>query len=202
MGTRTTGLDKQDDDSRNRRIILLNGPPNSGKDTLGEILSQRGYGSLHSFKERLITISLFISGVSITDWVQRYNNRELKETPWERLGGLSQREYLIRVSEEWLKPTFGEDYFGRAAAARIKEEGPFRQDIIFTDSGFPAEMEPLRAVSNDIVLVRLHREGCTFAGDSRGYMYKVGDRQIDIDVIEGLPHLTANRILIALNSPD
>lgn len=196
MGAGTTELDTREiPPIEDRRILLLNGPPNSGKDTLGGILAMRGYGRLYSFKKRLIEIALVTSGVTYGEWVRRYGVRELKETPWGRLGGLSQREYLIRISEDWVKPVFGEDYFGRAAVEDIVAGGSSHWDAIFTDSGFAAEVAPLRALSGNTVLVRLHREGCNFEGDSRGYLHSVCQREFDINVPDGQPEATADIII-------
>ena len=89
-------------------VIILNGPPSSGKDAGCMELKKFFPHSRHSeMKEHLFEMALLISGVSKEHWFQRYNNRDLKELPWDKLGGLTQREFLIRISEDWCKPVFG-----------------------------------------------------------------------------------------------
>ncbi len=150
-------------------IVVLNGPPSSGKDTIAEYLTEHhGYAEAR-FKTKLVQIALMISQISGFDWCTRYDDRELKETPWDRLGGLSQREYLIKISEDWVKPLHGESYFGDVLAQRIKYnyEG---MDVILSDSGFVEEIKPVLALGISTLIVRLYREGCSFDGDSRDYL--------------------------------
>lgn len=151
---------------KNGRVILLNGPPHVGKDTIGNLLHEAGLGTLCRFKDELFRLALSISQISKPAWFARYNDRELKEKPWDLLGGLSQREFLIRISEDWIKPTFGERYFGDAAAryARINTQS------IFTDSGFVSETQSLIDADLDVYIFRLYREGYDFGGDSRAYL--------------------------------
>lgn len=81
---------------------------------------------------------------------------------------LSIRSAMIYSSEIICKPRFGEDYFGRSRASEIKDG-----EIVFDGScGFVEELGPLLAKvpMNDILLLRIHREGFTFDGDSRYYI--------------------------------
>ena len=150
-------------------LICLNGPPKSGKDTLAKYIRESHKYAGGSFKTKLIEIALCISQISYFDWDTRYEDRSLKEEPWQRLGGLSQREYLIKISEDWVKPVQGSRYLGDVLAHRIKYnfEG---LDVVLSDSGFPDELKPLLELEHDILIVHLHRYGCSFEGDSRGYL--------------------------------
>jgi hypothetical protein len=189
MGTGTIAVDKLMDtgfaqSKPRRKVILLNGPPGSGKDTIGTLLHLAECGGLKSFKTQLIDIALRVSGVSWATWTSRYCNRELKETPWDKLGGLSQREYLIKISEDWVKPVHGEEYFGEAALANCLGEGPF----IFTDSGFPNEVQPFIDADMDVLIFRLERDGFTFEGDSRDYLPDIpGTRAWHVELEDGKP---------------
>lgn len=146
--------------------IILNGPPGSGKDTIANHLE--GYNSfeVYSFKKHLIEIALLTSRVDYIDWWKRYNDRDLKDTPWDVLGGLSQRQYLIKISEEWIKPVHGESYFGDILAHEIKYE---EADVVISDSGFDAEAVPVIQLG-DTLVVYLYRDGCSYEGDSRSYL--------------------------------
>jgi hypothetical protein len=78
---------------------------------------------------------------------------------------LSVREAVIYTSEIICKPRFGADYFGRARANSVYD-GDF---IIDGSCGFKEELVPLidKLGQENILLLRIHREDCTFAGDSR-----------------------------------
>lgn len=157
-----------------KKIIMLNGAPSSGKDTIAKLFSEK-FGFHHmEIKAELFNIALKLSGIRPTIWYDRYNDREnnLKEKPWDRLGGLSQREFLIRISEDWMKPVFGSDVFGVKAANAVKYETSPNGNAIFSDSGFQVELDAMvREFGEDnVLLVRLHRNGYSFDGDSRGYL--------------------------------
>jgi hypothetical protein len=123
-----------------------------------------------------------ISRINTGDWFQRYNNRVLKETPWSRLGGLSQREFLIKISEEWVKPIFGKDYYGKVAGEAADNELLWDHNVVFSDGGFQEEFDTIKSIvgKENILLVRLYREGASWEGDSRGYL-KNPDWEVDIE---------------------
>lgn len=78
---------------------------------------------------------------------------------------MSIREAMIYVSEIICKPRFGNNYFGVARAKSILEG----EIIVDGSTGFQEELPPLieRVGKDNILLLRIHREGCTFEGDSR-----------------------------------
>ena len=176
-----------------RKVVLLNGPPGCGKDTIGRILCDLGMCEMLAFKGKLFDIALNVSGISKEDWFERYNDRELKELPWERIGDLSQRQFLIKISEEWLKPTFDDGYFGRAAAEAI-DTLDSEKDVVFTDSGFQKETDVLIAHGYEVHVIHLRREGYSFDGDSRNYLTGY-DRTYDIELINGEPYVAAGEII-------
>ncbi len=165
------------------KVIILNGPPRSGKDTIASEMSEIVYNvSTASFKKRIIELALFMSGIQRIDWVTRYDelseayavllegHKWMKDVPWDRLGGKSQREYLIWISEEVMKPVHGDDYFGRTLVRDIDSRG-LEFDYIVSDGGFIDELPPLLEDDRlDVYIVKLYREGCSFAGDSRNYI--------------------------------
>lgn len=72
------------------------------------------------------------------------------------------------MSENVIKPSFGKDAFGKAFVNSLPEEG-----IVFvSDSGFPEELQPVidHVGSDNVLVVRIQREGCSFEGDSRDYL--------------------------------
>ena len=136
-----------------KTLLILNGPPRSGKDTIAKRLTD----FIHvEFKEELFNMAIEMSGVPSDEWFARYEGyiqengpyenfktTWLKNEPWDKLNGLSQREFMIKVSEEWAKPLFGKDVFGKRLKERLdckawKEDESF----VTSDGGFFEEMLP------------------------------------------------------------
>lgn len=180
------------------RVILLNGAPGSGKDTIAELLRMWHGFEQCEFKAPLFAIAGAASGICPLLWEQRYEDREMKEKPWDLLGGLSQREFMIKISEDWVKPVFGEEHFGILAARAAQQSMEEGNDVVFSDSGFPEEMEPLIDLFgvDDVLLVRLNREGYSFDNDSRDYITPVvGQHFLEISIREGDPDRAVLEIL-------
>lgn len=179
-------------------IVILNGPAGSGKDTIGGILGQvHGWG-VESFKAPMWEVAKATLGESLfRKFEQDYASREYKEKPLAYLGGISPRQFFIRISEEWCKPTFGQRYFGNRMADTLLS---YPGAKVITDGGFPAEVEPLAEVGLHVVIVRLHREGFDFDGDSRSYIRDdaflhiaplLRPHFLDIELVEGKPELAS-----------
>jgi len=154
-----------------KKVIILNGPPNSGKDVAARELVTRlngeGIYCRHlQFKDRLIEITKAIYGIGADRWEEIYT-REGKEKCLHELGGLSPRQALIHVSEEIIKKSFSRDYFGEAAAGDLTEGVN-----VFSDGGFVEEVRPIisKVGVKNVLIIRIHRTGHTFQGDSRKYL--------------------------------
>lgn len=178
--------------------VILNGPPHSGKDTLAELLSVFGFKQM-AMKTQLYIDTAKYFGIQLEKLIIAASDRELKEHPWQRLklGNmvLSPRDALIHVSEKCIKPTQGDDYFGKAAARACTEAGaPL---VVFSDGGFASEIKPLEEVFREVVIFHLHRAGCSFAGDSRSYLEGF-DNTHELYLVNGQPHLAVNQILDVL----
>jgi len=98
---------------------------------------------------------------------------------------LTPREAMIHVSEFMIKPTLGQDWFGRKRVQALINH-PHR---VFFDSstGFKEELPPLIDVlgQENILLLRIRRKGFDFS-DSRGYIDDgVIDNTFDVENIEG-----------------
>ena len=99
----------------------------------------------------------------------------IKTEPTELLGGKSYVEVQISQSEGWAKPFFGIDIFGRLIVRRLQKAIDLNPDqglFVCSDSGFTEESWPTVEFfgKKNTLLVKLGREGKTFAGDSRGYI--------------------------------
>ena len=151
-------------------LIILNGPAGCGKDTIGGILHEQYNFNMLSFKSPMWAIAEASLGSFFPMFKERYNDRKLKEVPWLPIG-CSPRQFFIKISEEWCKPTFGSEYFG--AALEDAYSSRYRDSVfptVVTDGGFSAELHPALAKGIKVVIVRLHRQGFSFAGDSRDYI--------------------------------
>jgi hypothetical protein len=158
------------------KIIVLNCPPRSGKDTIANEFAERNGFKILSFKERLIEIALLVSNVSREEWENRYEN--YKDVPWERLGHLSQRQYLIKISEEWVKPIHGKSYFGKIIAENASN---YKGICILPDGGFEEEIIPLyEKYANNLLILQWSRSGCTFENDSRDWITRFPEITIRI----------------------
>lgn len=149
----------------NKPVILLNAPPNSGKDTIAAVLSER-LGLPHKeFKGKLFELALSISGLQQWEWDEIYT-RELKEKPSDRLWGMSPRAFMIDISERMIKPACGRAYFGEILGMQCG------QGAVVSDSGFNTEAEALaeQVGGENVYCVQFTREGCSFDGDSRRFI--------------------------------
>lgn len=154
-----------------KRILFLNGPPRSGKDTLGRLLQgallRSGWLSVSFKYAKLLkerTHALYGSSAPHDAF------EETKDEPNDLFLGLTPRQAYIAVSEKYMKPVHGEDVFGRLLRDELVAE--LRGHVaIITDSGFRAEAAPIieEYGIEQCLLIRLARAGCTFEGDSRSY---------------------------------
>lgn len=89
---------------------------------------------------------------------------------------LSIREAMIYMSEVIIKPRMGSAYFGKARALSVQPNEVFLDDstAAFDVDGeiLCDEVYPLieKIGQDNILLLRLHREGFDFTGDSRRYV--------------------------------
>jgi len=154
-----------------KKVVFLNGPPYSGKDTAANFLHKHFmhapyYATKLKFSKPLKDACQALYGI---DHDERKWLEQNKEQPYDKLLGLSWRQSQIVMAEEWLKPTFGNDVLGRIAFRHFQQM-PSNMALI-SDSGFEQEAVPLvQAFGPDnCLIVQLQREGCTFEGDSRSY---------------------------------
>lgn len=160
------------------KVVILNGPPNSGKDAIAAYFKQ--FNGVHhkEFKKPIFDIALAVAQIGRDEFFKVYNDRALKETPDPRLFNRSPRDHLIHTSETLIKPVYGTEYFGEVFASSLKEGLN-----ISSDGGFIEELQPtIRKVGKEnVLIIRLHRDGSNFDNDSRDYLYNTGCYEVDID---------------------
>ena len=169
------------------RVIILNGPPNIGKDTLGNNVQQLIGWPRMEFKEALYRETASYYGVDLVTFAMLASGRTTKEVPMPTLGGLSPRQAMIHVSEEVIKPKFGKQFFGAKAYELIQTLDDSTDTVVFSDGGFVEEAEYLVGMGCEVHIIQLHAEGRDFGNDSRNYITLVGATMHRIDVTLGQP---------------
>lgn len=170
------------------KMIVLNGPPRSGKDTFLKLLKAVFMDDLPT--DKLVPFSykwVLCEGVGkrysihpkvIWDWNA---NTLTKDTPKKSLGGKSVRQCLIYESEEVIKKELGEDGVALKTFENVKShikewlDNPIEDCVLVTpDGGFESEMlcamKFFGICRSDIFLIRFQRKGHTFEGDSRDFI--------------------------------
>jgi hypothetical protein len=162
-----------------KKIICLNGPPGSGKDTgafaiLGFCARHAAWmqGTHEKFAEPLKAGVHKLFGM-FEGW-NRFDNpthAHLKDEVHRDLFGMTPREAYIWMSEKCVKPLLGEDAFGQMMEHNLRRN-PRASFHVISDCGFAPELVPIiRYVGPENVLIlELHASGKDFSGDSRGYI--------------------------------
>jgi len=182
----------------NYLVVVLNGPPGCGKDTLAEYIAFNGH-PFYMFGEHRTLVYHEKFAEPIKDALSAFLDISRDELEFNKnIPGLlpnnqSIRRSLITMSEEWAKPTFGNGIFGTMLGKKIeryvtRSKGKFiRQDpkqlYIISDSGFYEELEALEELHpGKVRLIRIGRDGCTYEGDSRSYLFNVPLRVKAVDI--------------------
>ena len=149
-----------------KKVVILNGPPSSGKDDGADFLLSEFAGVKKEFKDQLFRLTKLIWNVDDETWDYLYQ-REFKEQSTPLLGGMSPRQALIHTSETVIKPNYGKTYFGVCAARTLNEGINF-----FSDGGFVEELQPIieELGEENVLVIRIHRPGYNFSSDSRRYL--------------------------------
>ena len=181
------------------RVILLNGPPECGKDTAAAMLKQSfgQYAHIEKFARPVKEGCHGLFGiVDDKGRVLRHDAFELvKNEPNAEFLGLSPRQAYIWYSEVVMKPKFGQSIFGNMAVANMRRWlSNFQQDVkkgillnvppvfLISDSGFAVETDPVveEFGACNVLLIRLYRDGKTFAADSRSYIDPPSIKKVDV----------------------
>ena len=177
------------------KVIILNGPPGVGKDTLANNVEDLfGWPKLE-FKTALYAETADYYGVDLISFTMLATSRLTKEVALPTLGGISPRQALIHVSEEIIKPKYGKKLFGLKAMDSIRMLDGVTDTVIFSDGGFVEEVECLIEHGCDVHIVQLHAEGFDFGNDSRNYVTVGGANLHKLNVTMGDPMADLNNFI-------
>lgn len=155
-----------------KTIFLLNGPASSGKDSLASFLWWELPGGcfIDKFAYPLKQANKVMFSLSEKDFIDYDTNAELKNAKCDRFYGKSWRQVNIDLSEDFIKTHYGDDFFGRSLVERIKQKDG--KVFLIPDSGFLSEAQVVVDAfgKENVFLIKLLRQGYTFAGDSRNYI--------------------------------
>jgi hypothetical protein len=147
------------------RITFLNGPAQVGKDTLANLIcTDKRFMHVKMSRRLKDALRPFLFNQHAD-----FDSDAFKRSD---LHGTSVRKALISLSEDWAKPTFGLDIFGRLLASDIEAlltENPELKFVV-SDSRFEDECRPVLKICGKGLLVRIHRPGHDFTNDSGSYL--------------------------------
>lgn len=185
------------------KIVFINGAPRSGKDSAGNMIAAEAPGKWISTKFATEVKERCHAAYRLTEAIggrpfQHGHFEYVKDEPSILFHGRSPREAYKALSEKFMKPLHGKDIFGRMLVDRIHQFN--RRDIdgfVITDSGFVEEAVPVvkEFGADNCMLLRLHRKGFTFRGDSRSLinLIPLGVKTYDVNSPDGdLPGLLEN----------
>lgn len=152
------------------KVVFLNGPARSGKDTAAKLLIEE-FGCRHyKISQPLKTALGAFFSLSASDYARLFEGPDKDKAAPELYGDVP-RQALISLSEEWAKRRYDNSVFGRLAVRHLRSpsDTPF---TVISDSGFRTEAEVLVKWlgAKNCLLIQLSREGAIYDGDSRGYI--------------------------------
>lgn len=160
------------------KLILVNGPPRSGKDTAGGLIREitNGDARVDKFARVLKEMCHAAYGQVFADGTVCPHDffENCKDQPHPEFHGATPRQVYIAMSERMMKPLHGPGIFGKMLLEKhLWMCGTNGAILVVTDSGFREEAEVLveRFGAANTTIVQLEREGCTFENDSRDYVY-------------------------------
>ena len=157
------------------KILLLNGPPRCGKDTISQIIKDDASSIIHQekFARPMKVTTPLIYGITLQHWVEHLDTPQNKDMPCDEFFGKTPREVQIALSEDYLKPLHGSGIFGQLAVRRIEMINfNWFELVVMSDSGFYDEALMIieRFGADNVELWNILREGCNFKKDSRDYI--------------------------------
>lgn len=157
------------------KVVLFNGPPGCGKDTVSHMLVQHmeAQGVTSAVKEDSLSLPLRHIAYAMTQFDGDYDGDDyakFKGVTFREFGGKTGRQLMIDVSESFLKTTYGIPVM---AQMLLQRNSAFHGVLLVRDSGFQIEVDPILDVvgRKNVYLVRVNRDGYDFSNDSREWVH-------------------------------
>lgn len=162
-------------------IILLNGPPQSGKNTIastiGVFLAANNIGFTEiALAEKLRKISEILIGRTLDDAAyNKIKDQSLQFGETET----TLRQLMINMSENFFKQHYGPNIWAQLAIAKIFAQSvnldynnSRKYIVVITDLGFQEEIDAFtnEYYPNRLLLVHVNRPGKSFTNDSRKFV--------------------------------
>ena len=163
------------------KIIITNGPPRSGKDTLCNLILEgiTDHDLIPlSYKKTLYVGVARRYGLSVEAVYQMNADTLIKDEPSQLFGGKSVRQALIFESENVIKKELGPQGVAIQTFKLLEEEygkERLKNAVLYcSDGGFNSELDAAYDFFginvDDVYIIRMLREGCSFEGDSREFL--------------------------------
>lgn len=163
------------------KIIITNGPPRSGKDTMCGLIRESITGCdliPLSYKKTLYVGVARRYGLSVEAVYQLNADTLIKDEPSDLFGGKSVRQALIYESEDVIKKKYGPQGVAIQTFKLLEEEygvERLKNAVLYcSDGGFNSELfaayDYFGIGVEDVYILCMLREGCSFDGDSREFL--------------------------------
>lgn len=183
------------------RVLMLNGPPRSGKDSVAAALAAKDNSVIRVSLAAPLKLAVHHTFNVPDKSVEAYELS--KDEPNEHFFGDSPRQAYIKFSETYMKPNYGNDVWVKLAIRYAQQQvvakaftGILNPVIVFTDIGFIEEVNGIlnEYQLNNCGLVRLSRQGTSFMNDSRSYIEHPSLCSFDIENTDGCLDDTIRRV--------
>jgi ATPase family associated with various cellular activities (AAA) len=152
------------------KIIMLNGPPGSGKTLAVRALSAAlEKVRVYAMKAPMVEAIKAMYGLTDQQWEQ-LDEHPTKDKITPVLLGSTAREVQISMFINYLRETHGEDALGKLAVLALRSS--IMRYVIIDGVGREAEVHPLikHFHASQCLLLKFYREGYSFDGDVRSYI--------------------------------
>ena len=164
----TTGNDRE------RRVVLINGPPGTGKTTLTNLVWAKLGITTYKMNAPVVAAVKALYNLS-HESVRMIEQPDVKTEPREELYGKSYTEVQIELWRAYLVRLHGYDIIGRMAVDNWRKLGGLGMRLVVDGVADPAELAPVFKAHRprNLLLLRTHRTGMDFGqrlGDPRRYI--------------------------------
>lgn len=181
-------------------IVGFSGPPGSGKDSIAiqiqSLLTEQIESQILSLAAPMRQMGMNFLGFNPDDDRAYAKAKEEKQAMF---GGNTLREFMIEISENYIKPRYGLDFWARRLMVDCNELDDHSL-LLIPDFGFMSEIMYLQSQvgCDNVLTVQLARQGHTFKNDSRRYVG--GDNTVMV-INNGTIQMAAEKIIAFIIDP-